>query len=61
LKISLNTHEMHKQHSSHLPSSQINLSMLCKSIYISWHQDISILCLPVQLLLTYFKNLAHLL
>ena len=43
----LNTHEVHKQHSNQLPSSQDTLSMLCKSIYIHWHQDIPILCLPV--------------
>ena len=52
----LNTHEVHKQHSNQLPSSQDTLSMLCKSIYVHWHQDIPILCLPVQLLLTYSKT-----
>ncbi len=52
----LNTHEVHKQHSNQLPSSQDTLSMLCKSIYVHWHQDIPILCLRVQLLLTYSKT-----
>ena len=52
----LNTQEILKQHSNHPPSSQDTLPMLCKSIYVHWHQDIPIFCLPVQLLLTYSKT-----